>query len=153
MENDMKSSQRLCDRIRKLRKQHGEFQKDLAYALNKSESAVRMWELGRSEPDVETIKLIAKRYSVSVSYLVGDDDEELYACFLSPEEQILIAAYRDRPEMQAAVNTLLGVDEIIEEMQFDAAEVNLEESWHPDLSDEELYERLINAPESKATLL
>ena len=115
MENDMKSSQRLCDRIRKLRKQHGEFQKDLAYALNKSESAVRMWELGRSEPDVETIKLIAKRYSVSVSYLVGDDDEEPYAYFLSPEEKILIAAYRDRPEMQVAVNTLLGVDEIIEE--------------------------------------
>ena len=103
------------DRIKKLRKSKGDLQKDLAIALNKSESAVRMWELGKSEPDIETLKLIAAKYSVSVSYLVNDGifgmQKDPSAGFLTLEELNLVAAYRSHPEMKDAVNKLLGLSE------------------------------------------
>ena len=99
-------------RIRSLRREKGESQKELAKQLNKSESAVRMWELGKSEPDIETIKLLAQHFGVSVSYII----DERYTSALPDEnglfeyERLLIKAYREKPEMHDAVNTLLGID-------------------------------------------
>ena len=101
-------------RIRSLRREKGESQKELAKELNKSESAVRMWELGKSEPDIETIKLLAKHFGVSVSYII----DERYMSALPDEnglfeyERLLIKAYREKPEMHDAVNTLLGIDKV-----------------------------------------
>ena len=40
--------------------------------LYKSESTVRMWELGKSEPDLEMLKKIANFFNVSVDYLLND---------------------------------------------------------------------------------
>ena len=68
--------------IRNLRKAAGESQKELAEKMNKSESAVRMWELGRSEPDIETLKLLAVHFSVSVDHMLSMDE------VLSPTEQL-----------------------------------------------------------------
>ncbi len=34
------------------------------------------YEYGRREPDVETMKKLAKLYNVTVDYLVGNDDAE-----------------------------------------------------------------------------
>ena len=99
-------------RIRSLRREKGESQKELARQLNKSESAVRMWELGKSEPDIETIKLLSQHFGVSVSYII----DERYMSALPDEnglfeyERLLIKAYREKPEMHDAVNTLLGID-------------------------------------------
>ena len=98
--------------IRSLRRGMGESQKELAKKLNKSESAVRMWELGKSEPDIETLKLLARHFGVSVAYLIDEryttampDGNEL-----CEYERLLIKAYREKPEMHDAVNTLLGID-------------------------------------------
>jgi transcriptional regulator with XRE-family HTH domain len=98
--------------IRSLRRGKGESQKELAKQLNKSESAVRMWELGKSEPDIETLKLLARHFGVSVSYLIDEryttampDENDLYEY-----ERLLIKAYRENPEMHDAVNMLLGID-------------------------------------------
>lgn len=59
-------------RIKYLRGKKNETQKELAQLLNKSESAVRMWELGKSEPDIETLKLLALHFDVPISYLVDE---------------------------------------------------------------------------------
>lgn len=98
--------------IRSLRRGKGESQKELARQLNKSESAVRMWELGKSEPDIETLKLLARHFGVSVSYIIDEryttampDENDLYEY-----ERLLIKAYREKPEMHDAVNKLLGIE-------------------------------------------
>jgi transcriptional regulator with XRE-family HTH domain len=59
--------------IRKLRKQMHLTQADLAYKVNKSESAIRMWELGKSQPDNDTLLLLSELFNVSVDYLLGND--------------------------------------------------------------------------------
>lgn len=61
-------------RIKHLREQKGLTQKELGLAVNKGDSTVRMWELGKSEPDLATTTLIAKTLDVSLSYLLGEDD-------------------------------------------------------------------------------
>ena len=63
------------DKIKELRISADCTQKDLAIFLNKAESTVRMWELGKSEPDLETVKLIAKHFSVTTDFLLGMTDE------------------------------------------------------------------------------
>ena len=63
-------------RIRELRKKNGFTQKELADMLYKSESTVRMWELGKSEPDNQTIRQLAEIFNVSSSYIIGGDNHE-----------------------------------------------------------------------------
>lgn len=66
-------------RIKQLRTDRGITQKELAETLHKSESAVRMWELEKSEPDMETLKNIAAYFKIDINYLYGHSrsDSEL----------------------------------------------------------------------------
>lgn len=59
------------DRIKAYRIAWDFTQRGLAEILNKSESTVRMWELGKSEPDLETLTLIARHFCVTVDDLIG----------------------------------------------------------------------------------
>lgn len=58
-------------RVKELRKAHGWTQVQLSEKLNKGDSTVRMWELGKSEPDNETIVLLSKLFGVSTDYILG----------------------------------------------------------------------------------
>lgn len=66
-----KLSDDIADRIKFLRKQHNLTQKELSEKLYKSESTVRMWELGKSEPDLDTLNKLSAIFNVSTDYLVG----------------------------------------------------------------------------------
>lgn len=50
-------------------------QAELGKVVFKGESTVRMWELGKSEPDAETIKTLADYFNVSVDYLLGINEK------------------------------------------------------------------------------
>lgn len=58
-------------RIRQMRLQMGMTQKSLAQQLEKSESAVRMWELGKNEPDCSMLTAMSRLFGCSVDYLLG----------------------------------------------------------------------------------
>ena len=65
-------------RIKQAREQKGLTQKQLGISVKKGDSTVRMWELGKSQPDLTTISLIAKVLDVSPSFLLGHkEDQEL----------------------------------------------------------------------------
>ncbi|MBN6889940.1 helix-turn-helix domain-containing protein [Cytobacillus horneckiae] len=66
----------LSERLRELRKKHKLTQKDLGDFLGISESGYGYYEQGRNEPSLETLKKLALKYDVSMSYLSGDDDKE-----------------------------------------------------------------------------
>ena len=108
----------LGKRIRELREENGESQKELGLFLNKAESTVRMWELGNSEPDMETLKMIADHYNTSTDYLLGKTsfrnfNLQLFASetpTYTEHEQNIIQAYRSQPEIQPAVDRLLGIE-------------------------------------------
>ncbi|MCH5198231.1 MAG: LexA family transcriptional regulator [Oscillospiraceae bacterium] len=60
-------------RLKKLRKNAGMTQNQLADKLNKSGSAVRMWELGSNEPDINTLVEISSIFDCSLDYLMCRD--------------------------------------------------------------------------------
>lgn len=64
----------LSERLRGLRKLHKLTQKDVADFLNITESGYGYYEQGRREPSVETLRRIAYKYGVTVSYLTGQED-------------------------------------------------------------------------------
>lgn len=69
-------------KIRELRKRKGWTQLQLSEKVHKGDSTVRMWELGKSEPDNETVTLLAHIFGVSSDYLLGKSAEEMYNNFV-----------------------------------------------------------------------
>lgn len=62
------------EKLKYLRKQRGYTQQELADLLGISPSAVGMYEQGRRQPDSHTLYKISRLLSVTVDYLVNDDD-------------------------------------------------------------------------------
>lgn len=86
--------------------------------IGKSGKTVNGWENGRSQPDVETFLKLCDIYKVNdiftefnVKDLFADNKNNF---LLSEHEKQVITAYRARPEMQNAVDTLLNVPSLIE---------------------------------------
>lgn len=64
----------LGERLKKLRKERGLLQKDIAKMLNISASAYGYYEQNKRDPDTKTLQLLADFYNVSVDYLLGRTD-------------------------------------------------------------------------------
>lgn len=62
------------DRIRACRLSLDLTQEQLGLQVQKGGSTVRMWEIGKSEPDLETVKKLSNIFDVSVDYLLGNSD-------------------------------------------------------------------------------
>lgn len=95
-------------RIRKYREERNLSQKQFAQLMSISNSRVSNWEQGINRPDADTLADICRVLDVSPSALldVHLSDEEL-----SDQERKVLRAYRQKPELQQAVNILLGVEE------------------------------------------
>lgn len=59
------------DRFKELRKKAGFSQAALAKILNVHQTAISQWELGKSYPEMDTIKKMAELYNVPIDYIVG----------------------------------------------------------------------------------
>ena len=64
----------LADKLRDLRNKRGITQEELAAQLYVSRTAVSKWESGRGYPSIESLKLIARYFSVSVDALLSTDE-------------------------------------------------------------------------------
>lgn len=62
------------NRIKMLREQEWLRQKDLAVLLNVTQATLSSWESGRYEPDQKALKILSKRFNVSIDYLLGMSD-------------------------------------------------------------------------------
>lgn len=66
-----------------------------------------------SDPSIAKVEQVADYYGVSIDYLLGRTTApELSMQFQTTKEQQLIAAYKAHPELQLAVDKLLGIDEV-----------------------------------------
>ena len=72
---------KFAQNLTRLRKKAGETQRDLGDALGISDKTVSKWETGESEPGLDLVVTLAKRYGVSAdSLLAGEPDiEDPYA--------------------------------------------------------------------------
>ncbi|EOE6415243.1 helix-turn-helix transcriptional regulator [Enterococcus hirae] len=62
----------IADNIKRLRKNHGYTQKDLANILRVKPTAISAWESGRNKPLMDKVTIMATLFGVSTSEIVGD---------------------------------------------------------------------------------
>ena len=62
------------EKLQELRKQNGLTQEELAEKLYVSRTAISKWESGRGYPNIESLKAIAKFFSVTVDELLSTDE-------------------------------------------------------------------------------
>lgn len=93
-------------RIRRYRKERELTQKQLADKLQVSKSRISNWEQGLNRPDADILAALCKALHVSPSELL---DVHLTDDALNPHEKKVLAAYREKTNLQQAVDILLGV--------------------------------------------
>ena len=91
--------------------------------LNKRQLSIRsgipystidnLWKKGYENIKLSTLKALSSYFGVSLDFLCRDniEDPRVSELFLSEHEKQLIRAYRNHPEMQSAVDKLLGLHE------------------------------------------
>jgi len=90
----------LKDRLKHLRAEKNTTATQLAFQIGKGEGAVRMWEIGRSKPDAETIIKLATYFDCTTDYLLG------------------VAEYKSNAEYESKITTLRELDSVFK--SFDA---------------------------------
>ncbi len=63
------------ERLRELREDNNLKQKELAEKILVDQRSLSFYEIGKYEPNIETLKKIALYFNVSVDYLLGLTDE------------------------------------------------------------------------------
>ena len=106
----------LSQNLKKYREKKGLSQKKLAGLVNMSQQGYAKYETGSATPDPERLALIAEILEVSVDQILSYSeknpihvDEPLG---MTEKEKTVIRAYRSKPEMQPAVDKLLGIEEV-----------------------------------------
>lgn len=83
-----------CEKLQELRKNHRLTQEELAEQLYVSRTAISKWESGRGYPSIDSLKAIAKYFSVSVDDLLSGDT-------------VLAIAEEDRTQSEKRSRTLV----------------------------------------------
>lgn len=80
------------EKLQELRKQKGITQEELAKYLYVSRTAISKWESGRGYPGIDSLKAIAKFFSVTVDELLSSDE---ILSIAEKEEKQKISSFRD----------------------------------------------------------
>ncbi len=89
--------------IKMLREQNHMTQQDVAGIAVCSVSAVSSWEQGKKTPHMRTVKRLAEHFGVPASALIDGDEETITRLCLSPDECLLLDAYRGVPDKDKAL--------------------------------------------------
>lgn len=95
-------------RIKELRLENGLTYSQLASEFGKSEGAIRAWESGRTNPDIDTVIALAKKFDVSTDYLLGASDAR------KPENVALITDLGLTDQSINAIRRLAKRNEIVQ---------------------------------------
>ena len=101
-------STEIGSRIRKYREERKISRTELAQTLGVTLSCISNWELGQNDPAADHLGDLCRALQVSPSDLLGI---QLMDGELSEQERKLVTAYRSKPDLQQAVNILLGITE------------------------------------------
>ena len=114
----------LGQKIKKLRIENNLTQKDLADRLYVTFQTVSKWENDENEPDVATLRELAKLFDCSLDYLLSEDDKVIE---VEPE-----------PELVAAPSAVEPVKEIRETIVIHQKELHVCERCKKDIPEDEL---------------
>lgn len=93
----------LAKSLKEIRQLRGENVDEVGKAVSKSGKTISAWEVGRGQPDADSLIKLCKHFGVPISYFYDDDDFEL-----SADEKALVERYRllDAQEQKAAMHYL-----------------------------------------------
>lgn len=106
------------------RKKSGLTQKEFAEKLGVKNTAVSNWENNQNSIDIETLVKACNIFGISINQMYESNNDFFN---LSSHEINVIKAYRAKPEMQPAVDKLLGienVDALLDDMKNTAKGIN-----------------------------
>lgn len=106
----------LSDRIKKLRKEKGLTQQELAKKLKIAQSTIASIESGRRNGNNDTIRSLAKFFDVSIDYLQGITDERNS---LSKEKENLIDDFLNLLIKREIITDEDNIDESTQKMIMD----------------------------------
>lgn len=89
------------EKLQELRKNKELTQEELASQLFVSRAAISKWESGKGYPNIESLKLISKFFSVSIDEL------------LSGDELLTLAETENKSNIQGMYDVLMGVMDIM----------------------------------------
>ena len=95
-------------RIKKYREDRGYSQREFGDMIGVSNSRVSNWEQGVNRPDADILASICIALNVSPSDLLN---VRLASDELNDKERKIIVAYRNKTDLQKAVDILLGVED------------------------------------------
>ena len=81
------------------------------YNVRLGRNDISQYVSGKAEPTQIRLSILAEALNVTETWLMGYDVEREPTFQFSTLEKELITAYRNKPEMQSAVNTLLGISD------------------------------------------
>lgn len=89
-------------RLKQLREARGLSQQGLAAELNVSQAMISKYELGISEPDINSIRKIADFFGVSSDYLLelSDDKINISTTSLSDSEKSVLFGFKRLTDIQ-----------------------------------------------------
>lgn len=93
--------------IKKIRQVQNITQKELADFLGVANTTVSSWEIGRTEPDMDTVKRISAYLNCGLVDIVGSTEQNTF--YLTEEEKELIRRFRLSPHKDAILS-LLGIE-------------------------------------------
>lgn len=93
----------LAKKLGEIRRFHNENVDEVGKAVSKSGKTISAWEVGRGQPDADSLMKLCKHFGVPISYFYDDDNFEL-----SAEEKMLVEKYRllKANEQEAAMRYL-----------------------------------------------
>jgi transcriptional regulator with XRE-family HTH domain len=107
------------EKLQELRKRRGITQEELANALFVSRTAVSKWESGRGYPNIDSLKAIAKYFSVTIDELLSSDEvlciaeedhkqkEQHFRSLIFSVLDLSIAAFLFLPEGETTISAFL----------------------------------------------
>lgn len=93
----------LAKKLSEIRQSRNENVDEVGKAVSKSGKTISAWEVGRGQPDADSLIKLCKHFGVPISYFYDDGDFEL-----SAEEKKLVEKYRllKAHEQEAAMRYL-----------------------------------------------
>ncbi|RJS59177.1 hypothetical protein CJ483_03100 [Bacillus sp. PK3_68] len=97
------------ERLKKLRNERGISQQEFADRLKINRSTYARYELGKTQPDFETLQKIADYYSVTIDFILGrsdntntqtNDEKEMKEFFSNPKLNLFFKEMKESPEEQ-----------------------------------------------------
>ena len=97
------------DMLKYLRSRDKMSQQELAKKLGIAKSTISMYEVGKREPDFETLEAIADLFNVDMNFLLGHDGSEL-TYYSDPETARLAQEMFDDPQMRSLFHMKRGME-------------------------------------------